>query len=61
VLMHDNMVIFGGFYMGERSNEIFIYHIKSNSWEKVKVKAGPAPEPRAGHSAVIIYDGAQGD
>ena len=35
VLYHDSMVVFGGFSQGERTNEIFRYHFKTNQWERL--------------------------
>jgi len=48
------MVIFGGFEDGERTNEIIIYNLKTNVWNKVKL-ADNAKRPcaRSGHSAVL--------
>lgn len=49
------MVVFGGFVDGsERTNDVYIYNIKDNKWEKVDT-GRVAPKPRAGHSAVIYH------
>lgn len=63
VILHDTMVVCGGFAFGERTNEIFKYHIKTNLWEKVPSVTAESkmPCPRAGHSAVIKYDEVNGD
>jgi N-acetylneuraminic acid mutarotase len=50
------MVIFGGFVNGERSNEIYRYYFKENRWERVKPIGRDQPNPRAGHSCVLIND-----
>jgi N-acetylneuraminic acid mutarotase len=49
------MIVFGGFAFGQRTNDIFKYFFKSNTWEKIKNKGPKAPCPRAGHSAVICH------
>jgi N-acetylneuraminic acid mutarotase len=49
------MVVFGGFVEGgERTNDIWLYYITENRWEKIVPKTPVAPKPRAGHSASII-------
>lgn len=55
VLYNENnqIIIFGGFVNGERTNEIDRYSIKENTWERLKIKSTLSPSPRAGHSAVI--------
>jgi N-acetylneuraminic acid mutarotase len=60
LVYQDSMIVFGGFAFGERTNSIFKYSFKQNSWEKIPHKGSNAPCPRAGHSAVIRLDG-QGD
>jgi hypothetical protein len=56
VLYDNTMVIVGGFAYGERTNDIFQYFFKTNTWEKVNaVGLNSAPCPRVGHSAVIKY------
>lgn len=49
------MVIFGGFAFGERTNSMFKYNFKKETWEMIKYKNEP-PCERAGHSAVIRMD-----
>lgn len=61
ILVGDNMVVFGGFAFGQRSNEIFKYNITQNTWSKMMPATDVAPCPRAGHSAVNFVDGAHGD
>jgi N-acetylneuraminic acid mutarotase len=53
VVHNDSMIVFGGFAFGERSNSIFRYNFRMNTWEKINHKGSAAPCPRAGHSAVI--------
>lgn len=55
VVYNDSMVIFGGFAFGERTNSMFKYNFKQNTWEMIKSKNQP-PCERAGHSAVIRMD-----
>ena len=55
-IYNDSMVVFGGFANGERTNEIFQYHFKTNQWEKHDFDNHSAPCPRVGHSAVIRFD-----
>ena len=55
MILDDSMIVFGGFAFGQRTNEIFKYFFKSNTWEKIKNKGPKAPCPRAGHSAVICH------
>ena len=48
------MVIFGGFQEGERTNDVALYNVKTNVWSKVKQPENSRlPCPRSGHSAVI--------
>lgn len=61
VILHDQMVVFGGFSQGTRTNNIFKYHINTNEWELVKVSGRKMPCERAGHSAVVRYDEQNGD
>ena len=49
------MIVFGGFALGQRMNDILIYSFTENSWQNVDV-AGVKPCERSGHSAVI-YEG----
>jgi N-acetylneuraminic acid mutarotase len=55
VILHDSMIVFGGFAFGERCNDIFKYTFRSNTWEKVKVDSKVLPCPRAGHSSIIRH------
>lgn len=49
------MVVFGGFVEGgERTNDIWMYYITENRWEKVVPKGSAVPKPRAGHSASVM-------
>ena len=49
------MFVFGGYNnSGELSNEIYSYHVKEKLWQREKVMSDFAPQPRAGHSCVII-------
>ena len=72
VVHEDTMVIFGGFAGGEgglsgggqssrRTNDLYKYHFKDNTWERIKARGGQAPCPRAGHSAVVRHDEENGD
>lgn len=57
VIYENSMVIFGGFSTdGERSNDVYRYYFKDNKWEKVNMLGIDAPEPRAGHSALVFGD-----
>lgn len=55
------MIIFGGFVFGERTNSVFRYNFKMNTWEKLPISGKNAPCARAGHSAVIRYNSDKGD
>ena len=61
VVHNESMLVFGGFAFGERSNSIFKYNFRMNTWEKINPKSKAAPCPRAGHSAVIRYNKEEGD
>ena len=61
VVHNETMLVFGGFAFGERSNSIFKYNFRMNTWEKINHKSKAAPCPRAGHSAVIRYNKEEGD
>lgn len=61
VVHNESMLVFGGFAFGERSNSIFKYNLRMNTWEKINHKSKAAPCPRAGHSAVIRYNKEEGD
>ena len=51
------MIVFGGFENGFRTNDVCIYHIHSNVWSKCAMNEGQnQPCPRSGHSAVF-YSG----
>lgn len=51
---NSQMVIFGGFQDGERTNEVAIYNLKTNVWQKVKLSDNAKrPCARSGHSAVV--------
>ena len=56
-LAKANMIIFGGFIDGVRTNEIAEYNVINNYWtERPYPKDASAPCPRSGHSAVF-YQG----
>lgn len=61
IIYHESMVIFGGFSFGERSSDIFKYQFKQNTWERIHFVGDKSPIPRAGHSAIVKYDDADGD
>ena len=61
MLQDNGMIIFGGFAFGERTNDIFRYSFIDNTWEKLQPTSGPRPCPRAGHSAAVRLNPAQGD
>ena len=61
VVYNESMLVFGGFSFGERSNSIFKYNFRMNTWEKIDHKSQAVPCPRAGHSAVIRYNKEEGD
>jgi N-acetylneuraminic acid mutarotase len=49
------MVVFGGFCQGTRTNETAIYNFAGSSWSSVKLPRGEhAPCPRSGHSASVF-------
>ncbi len=51
------MIIFGGFQQGSRTNQTAVYSFPTNIWENVEIAPGqPVPSPRSGHSA-SIYNG----
>jgi N-acetylneuraminic acid mutarotase len=35
IVHDDSMVVFGGFSFGEKTNSIFKYHFRSNTWEQL--------------------------
>lgn len=48
------MIIFGGFQQGNRTNQTSIYNFTTNQWENIEIAPGqPIPCPRSGHSASI--------
>lgn len=51
VVINDEMVIFGGFVEGDRTNSIYKFDFKTAEWAQVNFTE-PCPCPRAGHSAV---------
>ena len=73
VVHEDTMYIFGGFTGGEgglatkggqtvkRSNDLYKYSFKENTWERIKARGHDAPCPRAGHSAVVRHNEQDGD
>lgn len=49
-----SMVVFGGFQDGERVNEVAVYNLKTNVWQRVKYpEHALVPCARSGHSAVV--------
>jgi hypothetical protein len=48
------MVVFGGFCVGERTNGLFLLNLDTETWQRVD--AGPGPEPRSNHSAVVFRE-----
>lgn len=51
---NGQMVIFGGFQEGERTNEVALYNLKTSTWCKVKLdEDAKKPSPRSGHAAVV--------
>lgn len=61
VLLGNYMIVFGGFTFGQRTNDIFRFNFTTSQWSKIKNEGKDAPQPRAGHSAVIRYDEVGGD
>lgn len=61
IVYDDSMIVFGGFSVGEKTNTIFKYHFKYNTWEQIKAKGKVRPCPRVGHSAVLYHDDNKGD
>lgn len=50
----NQMVVFGGFEEGERTNEVVIYNVQKNTWQHVKLsQTAQKPCPRSGHSATM--------
>jgi len=49
------MIIFGGFQQGNRTNMTSIYNFTTNNWENIDIAPGqPIPCARSGHSASIF-------
>jgi hypothetical protein len=49
------MIIFGGFVQGYRTNNVSIYNINNNTWTSFTDRSGHSmPSPRSGHSAVYF-------
>jgi hypothetical protein len=52
---HGQMIVFGGFVSGYRTNNVSIYNINNNSWTSLTDRSGHSmPCPRSGHSAVYF-------
>ena len=48
------MIIFGGFQQGNRTNQTSVYNFTTNQWENIDIAPGqPIPCSRSGHSASI--------
>jgi len=64
-LIYDEVIYFFGGYDGETwKNDIFVYDIDRNEWDKIKTKnKPPAPKPRCRHSLslyrnkIVIFGG----
>lgn len=43
---------------GMRSDKVFIFNLQNSTWEHIEISGGKdaVPEPRVGHSAVLIND-----
>lgn len=55
-ILNENMIVFGGFIEGEKTNTIGLYNFKDNRWTEFNyddMELEYVPEARAGHSAVI--------
>lgn len=51
------MIIFGGFEQGSRTNLVSVFNFTTNQWENVDIAPGqPQPCSRSGHSA-SVYNG----
>ena len=61
IVYDDSLIVFGGFSVGEKTNSIFKYHFRSNTWEQIHAKGKARPSPRVGHSAVLYQDDNHGD
>ena len=56
VVSDDNMILFGGFVMGERTNDVHLFNFTAGEWKRIEC-GGEQPCARAGHSALIHHDG----
>ena len=61
VFQDNGMVIFGGFEFGERSNDMLRFSFIDHTWERLSPLGDDRPCARAGHSAVVRLNPAQGD
>ena len=51
----SQMIVFGGFEEGTRTNEIVIYNMQKMIWQHMKLpKNSKAPCPRSGHAATLF-------
>lgn len=51
----QQMIVFGGFEEGSRTNDIVIYNLQKMVWQHVKIaKNSKQPCPRSGHSATLF-------
>ncbi|OMJ77866.1 hypothetical protein SteCoe_22467 [Stentor coeruleus] len=48
------MIIFGGYSIGERTNNVYLLNLNTEKWKQAKISNGP--EPRSNHSAIIYRD-----
>jgi hypothetical protein len=48
------MIVFGGFSIGERTNNVYSLNLNTEKWKLAQTTKGP--EPRSNHSAVIFQD-----
>lgn len=55
-LYGDTIYAFGGRKGTAVFNDVYSYNVGDNAWSMVAVAAGPSPEARWGHSAVIYKD-----
>lgn len=55
-VLHDqNMIVFGGFIGGSRTNELFALNLTTLRWTTV-ASSGDPPSARSGHSALVYND-----
>lgn len=52
-MYNDEIILFGGYEDGRRTNDILRYKITQHKWTKQKVSGPRKPCERAGHSAVV--------